>query len=237
MTPDFLKKGQTSVTHRPIDGKKETIETELWERFRHGDRDALVSIYKQFQKPLINYGFQFTKDKELVKDCIHELFVSLFGKDVSPKATTSVKFYLFRSLRRLIARETKKKKRFLWSEKEYFESISFQISLSQETVIIEQEQNNWQLWQLHKAVNKLPLRQREAIFYFFFEGFSYGEIMEIMEFKEVKTARTLIYRALNTLREDMVMKDGKGPDLFIMLFFLTKGIDMTRHITDIDSYL
>ena len=240
MASNTFGKKQFPVSEYPLNGsstsKKNEIEIELWERFRNGDKDALVSIYKKFQKPLTNYAFQFTKDRELIKDCIHELFVSLFAKNVNPGNTTSVRFYLFRSLRRLLAREATKKKKFLRDKKEYFEDSSFQISLSQESVIIEQEQNKWQLWQLHRAVNKLPIRQREAIFYFFFEGFSYKEITEIMDFKEVKTSRTLIYRALNTLREDMDLKGGKEPDILVILFLLTQNFCLGQKLTNIENF-
>jgi RNA polymerase sigma-70 factor (ECF subfamily) len=56
---------------------------------------------------------------------------------------------------------------------------------------------------LSKSLNKLTPRQREAVMHFFYEGYTYKEVAEMMELKQVKYARKLIYRALESLRKDL----------------------------------
>jgi DNA-directed RNA polymerase specialized sigma24 family protein len=46
----------------------------------------------------------------------------------------------------------------------------------------------------------LTERQKEAIFLRFYENMEYEQIASLMALKEVKNARTLIYRAIEVLR-------------------------------------
>lgn len=52
-------------------------------------------------------------------------------------------------------------------------------------------------------MSKLTTRQKEAVLYFYYEGLSYQEIADIMGFQNVKSARKLIYRAIDALRKDL----------------------------------
>ncbi|MCK5371360.1 MAG: sigma-70 family RNA polymerase sigma factor, partial [Cyclobacteriaceae bacterium] len=47
-------------------------------------------------------------------------------------------------------------------------------------------------------------RQKEAVIYFYYEGMSYQEIADIMGLQKVKSARKLIYRAIEALRKDLL---------------------------------
>lgn len=51
---------------------------------------------------LYRYGFQYTKDKALIKDAIQDLFVELRQKRKRLSHTTSIKLYLYKSIRRKI---------------------------------------------------------------------------------------------------------------------------------------
>ena len=61
-------------------------------------RESLSVLYEEQADSLYSYGCKFTKDRELVKDCIHDVFVKLFQKeDIS--AIRNMKFYLLRSFK------------------------------------------------------------------------------------------------------------------------------------------
>ena len=49
-------------------------DKEIWNRFKLGDEDALKVIYDNHLSTLYNYGLKFSKDHELVKDCIQDFF-------------------------------------------------------------------------------------------------------------------------------------------------------------------
>jgi DNA-directed RNA polymerase specialized sigma24 family protein len=54
---------------------------------------------------------------------------------------------------------------------------------------------------LNDAIVKLSRRQREIIYYSFFEGFNYDQIQEIMELENHQSARNLMYKAIKELRK------------------------------------
>ena len=50
----------------------------LWKRFLEGDSSAYSQIYNQTVQELFRYGLLYTSDRELVKDCIHDVFVKIY---------------------------------------------------------------------------------------------------------------------------------------------------------------
>ena len=201
-------------------GFKDKTESEIWEYFRNGSRSALVYIYNTYKDELFEYGSQFSKDNEQVKDNIQELFVYLYRNSSMLGATSSIKFYLFRSLRRLIAKESKIKLNTFYkvghqSKNEYFKAVA-----SQETLIVQKENKDSELLRLRDAINNLPSKQREVIYYFFYKGFTYQEIQTIMDYKDVQTVRNLIHRAIKSLKEKLTVKSASTlrHSLFLIFF-------------------
>ena len=48
--------------------------------FQSGDVNAFSRLYDMHINLLFNYGCKLTTDKELLKDCIHDVFVKLYTK-------------------------------------------------------------------------------------------------------------------------------------------------------------
>src|SRR5690606_14004714 len=81
-------------------------EVVLWKAFRGGDEVAFSEIARKYYRSLFGYGIKFSSDREFVKDCIQDLFMELWSKRESIGDTDFVKFYLFKSLRRKIHKES-----------------------------------------------------------------------------------------------------------------------------------
>lgn len=95
-------------------------DSELWQKFREGSEDAYASIYEKFSPVLFSYGYRLSQDEDLVKDCIQDLFVNLWLSRRKLGATDSIKFYLFRSLRREIFRQGNNQKSYPHHDEETF---------------------------------------------------------------------------------------------------------------------
>ena len=54
--------------------------TDLLKRLQRNDAEALASLMLLYYDDLYNYGARFTTDKALVKDCIQEIFISLWQR-------------------------------------------------------------------------------------------------------------------------------------------------------------
>jgi DNA-directed RNA polymerase specialized sigma24 family protein len=50
-------------------------DTDLCVAFKQGDQVAYTTLMERYYHPLYRYGMKLTFDKELVKDCIHEVFL------------------------------------------------------------------------------------------------------------------------------------------------------------------
>lgn len=174
------------------------LDSEIWNSFKKGNEQAFNFLYKKYAQQLFKYGCEFTPDREFVKDRIHDLFIYLRRKREKLGDAPSIKAYLFKSLRRDIVRNLSKENRYPNQLLEYGQN--FEISLSHETKLINEQLIKEKKEHLERALDKLSARQREAIILFYYENLSYREIAEILEMKMVKSARKLIYRAIDTLK-------------------------------------
>jgi RNA polymerase sigma-70 factor (ECF subfamily) len=175
-------------------------DPEIWSAFDKGDEMAFNYIYRCYTPAMFNFGHQITPREELVQDCIQNLFIGLRRKRGALSEVVSIKSYLFKILQRELFRSLKKEKLKQFQEPEFPHS-SFLIEVSHEIIMIQQESESERSDQLEKAINQLTPRQRQAVLLLYEEGMSYKEIAEVLELNEVKSARKLIYRALDTLKE------------------------------------
>ena len=109
----------------------------------------------------MQYGLKFTKDKELVKDCIHELFVDIYRYRESLGEIHKIKPYLMKSLR------TKLTKSILATRKDIslnIEERSFVPRYSLEQTFEKEETEQVKKKILSNLLNKLSSRQKEAVY-------------------------------------------------------------------------
>lgn len=175
-------------------------DSDLWDLFRTGDEGAFNYIYTTYFLILFKYGYRVAPNRELVLDCIQELFIDLRTKqDLTP--TTSIKYFLFKCLKNKILYQLRKSRR--QTPEEVSRLQNFEIQVSHEVNLIQQSIDEEKKFRLKRSLSNLPTRQKEAIYYFYHEGFSYQEIASIMGLKEVKSARNIIYKAIRALRQDI----------------------------------
>jgi len=176
-------------------------DREIWTLFCKGDEDAFIYVYNKYFSLLFGFGCQFTKDKELVKDCIQEMFIYMRQKRRKNTQIDAIKFYLFVSLRNRITKYLKKNKPFSFIRGLQLPEYAFGFETAHEIQIINRQLDEEQSKKLLNALNKLTVKQREAVTYFFYDGLSYEQVAVLMNLKAAKYARKLIYRSLNSLRE------------------------------------
>lgn len=170
---------------------------ELWELFRNGSSIAFELIYKTYFDRLYNYGCQFVHDTTLVEDVIQELFVELQRRSFYLSSTDTILPYLYSAFRRKMIRAREKSKRY---EELDLSVVSFPLELSVEEEIILHENDASKSKLLNETLKKLSEKHREIIFLYFYENMSYEEIKEIQGFENVKSARNLLYKALDSMR-------------------------------------
>jgi RNA polymerase sigma factor (sigma-70 family) len=140
-------------------------------------------------------------DKDLVKDCLQELFARLWDKRETLGVAGSVNYYLFKSYRRLLINRIVSKRKFSIPFQGQPESV-FEFVQSFEEYMMEQETKAHQYERLRSSIQSLTKRQREAIFLKFFNELSYHEVASIMEMR-VDSVYNLISKTIDILRSKL----------------------------------
>ncbi|AWW29292.1 sigma-70 family RNA polymerase sigma factor [Echinicola strongylocentroti] len=193
----------------------EAAESALWLAFLQGSDSALAKIFERYAHKLFNYGRQFTKDTEIINDAVQDVFYQVIRSKHKLGMAQSIKYYLFSSFRRRLLRLIKQRRRVVLDE-DFEKTHGFQLRVDPDYHSISTQFTVDQRKVLEEACNRLPVRQREILALYFFEGLSYKEIAHIMEFSQVKSARKLLYRTLDSLHGMLE----KHKDILRMLFVL-----------------
>ncbi len=172
-------------------------QIEYWKHFIQGDQNAFRALYDLYADALFTYGIRYCSDEEIVKDSIHDLFIDLYRYRLKLNPSVNVKAYLFSALRRKVV-ERKKKDVNLST---FVESYSFRLGLETEDYItLADDLENETLIRLRVEMEKLPERQKEALYLRFTCEMSYEQVSQIMDIS-IASCRTMIYRAVKDLRE------------------------------------
>jgi|AntRauMFilla1563_2_1112583.scaffolds.fasta_scaffold00590_3 RNA polymerase sigma factor (sigma-70 family) len=169
----------------------------VWDEFRAGNESAFIQIYQDYFDKLYGYGMRIVRNEDLVKDAIQDMFIDLRKNRSHLGNTTSIKFYLFKCIKRKIIKEEGK---WIGKLENLDPSYYFQFEYSHEQHLIDQQINEEKQKKINLAIENLSPRKKEIIYYFYHEGLSYLQIQELMGLDNVKSARNLIYKALNLLK-------------------------------------
>jgi RNA polymerase sigma factor (sigma-70 family) len=151
----------------------------LWQDFLSGQVWAFEKLMSDNFRLLFRYGSKFSKDRELVKDSIQDLFLVLWEKKENLNPDAAVKPYLMASLRRLMHRHVSSRA-WVGNETLQEEDDYFEIEFSVEEEYIENEATAARTHHLQKLINTLPRRQKEVVYLKFFQELSREQISEVM---------------------------------------------------------
>src|SRR5687767_365700 len=146
----------------------------LWVNFKKGNDLAFSILYNKYVQRLYNYGMHSCRDKDLVLDCLQELFTLLWDRREKLSEVTCVNYYLFKSFRRLLMNRLSVGRKFLISLNDK-DSYAFHFAPSQEDALIEEEWEIKRNKKVRNSLHSLTKRQREAVFLKFFNQLSYHE--------------------------------------------------------------
>ncbi len=168
----------------------------IWRDFIGGNQSALSHIYFTYAKYLLSYGYKICQDRELVEDKVQDLFVHLWAKHKSLGDTDSIKFYLFRSLRRKLAESVKADKLRYAVGLEMIDQFSGPF----ESQLIEVETRAERKKLVEQLLAHLNDNQRDILHLKYTVGLTNHEIAEIlgMEHQSVKNA---IFRSISKIRK------------------------------------
>lgn len=176
----------------------------LWTEFKSGNKDSFSIIYHRFFNELYNYGLKISRDDDLCKDCIQELFANIWHTRSKLGDVKSIKFYLLKSIRRSIINSLKKSKQdgiFRLA----FTKTQPDILFSPEEFVVAEEAFKIKRDHLAVLLNSLPKRRKEALYLKFYKELSYEEIALVMNLTE-KAVINHVYKAFKSIRKSTDLK-------------------------------
>ena len=185
----------------------------LWNEFRNGNADAFGGLIRVHYQDLFHYGTRFTKDEELVKDCLQDLFLELWANRLTISETSFVKYYLLKALRRGLGRKIGRSKHAASWDELHFENL-FNGSPSIETQLIREEYLTELSRKMRKILASLSRRQQEVIYLRFYVEADPEEIAEIMSLN-----RQSVYNLLHDALKKLKKLSGKPSRFFLFLPF------------------
>ena len=179
---------------------KEEKLKKLWRQFVTGDEAAFKALYDLSIQEMMLYGEKISPSLVILEESIQDLFTDLWENRKNYTHVQSVKFFLLGSLKNKILKHIRKEKRYTDSNPS--ELPAFNLEYSYETTLIENEIVKAQAAQLAAFLNKLPDREKEALYLKYYEGLSYDEVAAMMNINK-RTVYNLIHKAIQYLRKNL----------------------------------
>ena len=173
-------------------------ELNLLMRLQENDEQALALLMERYYSELYNYAASFNCDSTLVKDCIQEVFISLWQRRDNATAILSTEYYLLRAVKNRILKSVHRSARntnTLTLEKEY----TFFCEFSIEKMIIERQLSEEKAIRLKKIISTLSKRQQEIIYLKYYQHLEHGQIAELMNIT-TQSVYNLLHETIQKLK-------------------------------------
>jgi RNA polymerase sigma factor (sigma-70 family) len=191
------------MTRTPLDSKSAQEDKSLIVAIRSGDYAAFTLLYNKYIQHLTQYGLKFIPDLPAVEDCLHDVFVWLWTNRQKLDMHTSVKSYLFKSVRTTLLHWLQKQNRLRSLNPGDEQGYPFELHLSPETLVLHNESQRQIRQQVEQVLARLTAKQKEVIYLRYYEGLNFEDIAQNMNLT-VKACYKLMGRAITALRENMV---------------------------------
>ena len=171
---------------------------ELVERIRRGDAGAFRELFESCFEPLRRYAYRMLRSREEAEDVVHDVFLRVWRQRDRLEPACSLRAYLFAAARnRALDRLRRRRMEEGWSDAEAASATGEQADAeanADAALEIEETADA-----IRRAVEALPLRQRQVITLRWRRQMSYAEIAAELKIAE-KTVGIHVGRALRRLR-------------------------------------
>lgn len=170
-------------------------DLQLFSKLQRNDENAFSELFHRYYSGLCAFVFRYLRDEAITEELVQEVFVRMWEKRNELNIKTSVKSYLFRSVKNeMINRQQHEK-----VEQKYRKLIQQdENELSAEQVLPEVDL----MKKIEASIEALPPKRKEIFKLSREKGMSYREIAELLDIS-VKTVEAQMGQALKQLREDL----------------------------------
>ena len=185
-------------------------ENRLFENIQQGDEKAFEKLFKMYYRYLCNFASKIIEDDIAAEEIVQDFFVKFWERRTELSVESSLKNYLFRSVKNLCLN--------------YIKHNNIKLQHAQK-VISESESSNYNhnyievdlAADIAKSIEELPEKRREIFRLSREEGLKYREIAEKLNIS-IKTVEAQMSLAIKSLRDIL-----KKYNTFLFYFFVSRA--------------
>ena len=170
----------------------------LWQKFLDGDGASFDRLYHKCVRLLFAYGLQFSSDRELVKDCIQDIFIKILEIREQKSHINNFLDYLCTGLKNRIINSLKRDK----IHQNYINSLEFSdidfFTPEQQLEYLEDEHRNSVL--VERILKLLTPQQRKVVQYRYIDNLSLEEISMLLKINYQST-QNILQRAIVKIKK------------------------------------
>ena len=159
--------------------------------------EQLAELYRSKADSILRFAYVLTSDREVARDLTHEAFARVGGRLGALRDPEQAAAYLYRTTLNLVRSHG----RFVRREGALRSKLINQVPISAEVP----SPTDDALW---TSILDLPDRQKAAIFFRYYADLTEHQTAELLGCS-AGAVKSLVRRALSTLREEVTRPDGK----------------------------
>jgi len=148
----------------------ENLNQHIFKRLQNGDEKALNELFDLYYSALCLFANKYLQDMDLARSLVQQVFIDLWTKRERITVSTSVKSYLYTTVKNRCIDVLRKTK----ATSEISESVENLNQTPFRDLVEEAELND----RINASINQLPEKCREIFLLCRFEGMKYSEIAE-----------------------------------------------------------
>ena len=172
----------------------------IWKSLKEGDLRAFSTLFEIYYPQLYGYGLKISKDICLTEDSLQDFFLYIYDHRENLSDLDTIAPYLFTSYKRFLINLIKKEKKI--TKTDFSQEDVLDIQFSAEELITNKEMDSFKTKNISFLLNKLPKRQKEAIYLKYYSGLKATEIAEIMNIN-YQSVVNILYKAIKSLKEEV----------------------------------
>jgi RNA polymerase sigma factor (sigma-70 family) len=174
------------------------LEASWLQQLQQNSEQALAMLMRHYYADLYNYAARFAQDESVIKDCIQEVFISLWQRRETAGTILSLRYYLLRAvknkvLKALYYNDRKTGLDYFLGDYDFFHEFSI------ERIIIDKQISEEKAEKLKRTLALLSKRQKEVIYLKFYQHLDHGQIAELMSVSR-QSVYNLLHEAIQKLR-------------------------------------
>jgi len=180
-------------------GNSSQQELDWLRRILNNEEEALALLMRKYYTDLYNYAARFTRDDAMIKDCIQDVFISLWHRRQTAAGILSPKFYFLRAIKNKVLKSLDSTRRRIGNQT-LPDDYDFFHEFSIEKIIIAKQVSEENAARLQAILALLSKREKEGIYLKYYQHLDNAQIADLMNIGR-QAVYNLLHEAIRKLKE------------------------------------